>query len=131
MSLLAATALSTACGNGIPNDAVKTPSGLAYKILKKGNGTEHPLPTSIVTAHYSGWKMDGTPFDSSVQRGEPLVYPLKDLIPGWIEGMQLMVVGDKWKFWIPGKLAYDDSPRQDAPRGMLVFEIELLGIKNR
>ena len=68
-------------------------------------------------------------FDSSVQRGEPLTFPLNGVIKGWTEGVQLMVVGEKRRFWIPGSLAYDNSPRPGAPKGMLVFDIELLGIE--
>jgi peptidylprolyl isomerase len=68
-------------------------------------------------------------FDSSVARGEPAEFALNAVIPGWTEGLQLMVVGEKRRFWIPGNLAYDNSPRPDAPKGMLVFDIELLDVK--
>ncbi|HVV51590.1 MAG TPA: FKBP-type peptidyl-prolyl cis-trans isomerase, partial [Polyangia bacterium] len=78
---------------------------------------------------YSGWTTDGKMFDSSVTRGEPATFPLKGVIPGWTEGLQLMTVGEKIRFWIPGNLAYDNSPRPGAPHGTLVFDVELLAIK--
>lgn len=111
----------------VPSDAQVTASGLAWKIIKPGTGTLKPSATSQVLAHYTGWTTDGQMFDSSVVRGEPLDYPLNRLIPGWIEGIQLMVVGEKRRLWIPGKLAYDGQP--GAPQGMLVFDIELLDFK--
>jgi peptidylprolyl isomerase len=79
--------------------------------------------------HYTGWTTDGKMFDSSVARGEPATFPLNGVIKGWTEGVQLMVVGEKRRFWIPGNLAYDNSPRPGAPKGMLVFDVELLAIK--
>ena len=112
-----------------PADAQRTASGLAFKTLQAGTGTRHPRPTSVVVAHYTGWKTNGEMFDSSVVRGEPLEYPLQKLIPGWVEGMQLMVAGEKRRFWIPGHLAYDNIPDPTAPKGMLVFDIELLEVK--
>ena len=112
-----------------PADAVKTPSGLATKVLAAGSGKEKPAKDDVVTIHYTGWKTDGTMFDSSVARGMPASFPLNGVIPGWTEGVQLMVVGEKTRFWIPGNLAYDNSPRPGAPKGMLVFDIELLSIK--
>ena len=112
-----------------PKDAKKTASGLAYKVLQKGTGTKHPAATSQVQVHYSGWTIDGKLFDSSVVRGEPIVFPLNEVIPGWTEGVQLMVEGEKTRFWIPGKMAYGDQPtRPGAPAGMLVFDVELLKI---
>jgi len=112
-----------------PSDAKKTESGLVYKALTKGTGAAHPLPTSRVTVHYSGWSKDGKMFDSSVMRGQPTSFALNAVIPGWTEGVQLMVVGDKFRFWIPGKLAYGDTPRPGAPGGDLVFDVELLAIR--
>jgi FKBP-type peptidyl-prolyl cis-trans isomerase len=112
-----------------PADAQKTSSGLASKVIAAGTGKVHPTSTSRVRVHYSGWTTDGKMFDSSVQRGEPLTFPLNGVIKGWTEGVQLMVVGEKRRFWIPGALAYDNSPRPGAPKGMLVFDIELLGIE--
>jgi peptidylprolyl isomerase len=112
-----------------PKNAKKTKSGIAYRVLKKGTGKDHPKPESTVQVHYSGWTTDGKMFDSSVARGIPAVFPLNGVIAGWTEGVQLMVVGEKTRFWIPGNLAYDNSPRPGAPKGMLVFDIELLAIK--
>lgn len=113
-----------------PADAQRTPSGLAYKVLKKGTGSVHPEATSVVLVHYSGWTTDGKMFDSSVKRGEPISFPLNRVIKGWTEGLQLMVVGEKTRFWIPGNLAYGDTPsRPGAPAGTLVFDVELLKIR--
>ncbi|HNV02873.1 MAG TPA: FKBP-type peptidyl-prolyl cis-trans isomerase [Vicinamibacterales bacterium] len=111
----------------VPADAQKTRSGLAYKVLAPGTGTVHPKRSSRVTVHYSGWTTDGKMFDSSVLRGEPATFPLDEVIPGWTEGVQLMVAGEKRRFWIPQRLAYDGQ--EGMPAGMLVFDIELVGIK--
>jgi peptidylprolyl isomerase len=114
----------------VPKNAKRTPSGLAYRVLKKGTGTTHPKPENTVEVHYSGWTTDGKMFDSSVKRGQSTSFPLTGVIPGWTEGVQLMTEGGKTRFWIPGKLAYGDVPeRPGAPAGMLVFDIELLKIK--
>jgi peptidylprolyl isomerase len=113
-----------------PEDAKKTSSGLAYKIIKRGKGKQRPAASSTVEVHYSGWTLDGKMFDSSVERGQPTSFALDSVIKGWTEGVQLMAVGDKARFWIPGKLAYGDKPaRAGAPAGPLVFDIELLAIK--
>ena len=109
-----------------PADAKKTASGLAYKVIKPGTGKDHPRASSQVTVHYSGWTTDGKLFDSSVLRGQPATFPLNGVIAGWTEGVQLMVVGEKTRFWIPEKLAYEGK---SAPYGLLVFDVELLGIK--
>lgn len=109
-----------------PADAKKTWSGLASKILRPGKGTTHPAQTDVVTVHYTGWTADGKSFDSSVARGTPKTFPLNKVIPGWIEGLQLMVEGEKRRFWIPEKLAYKGKPGR--PAGMLVFDIELIKI---
>jgi peptidylprolyl isomerase len=109
-----------------PADVSKTRSGLAYRVLRPGTGTEHPKSSSRVTVHYTGWTTDGKMFDSSVVRGQPATFPLTDVVPGWTEGVQLMVVGERTRFWIPQRLAYDGQA--GAPRGMLVFDIELIGI---
>jgi FKBP-type peptidyl-prolyl cis-trans isomerase len=111
-----------------PEDAEKTASGLASKVLEKGKGTTHPAPTDNVSVHYSGWTTDGKLFDSSVTRGTPATFPLNRVIPGWTEGVQLMVEGEKRRFWIPAKLAYGDNPPPGAPAGLLVFDVELLKI---
>jgi len=113
-------------------DAIVTESGLAYKIINKGNGNVNPSPSSTVTVHYTGKLTDGTIFDSSVQRGEPATFPLNRVIPGWTEGVQLMVVGDKFTFIIPSDLAYGSSGIPQAgigPNATLIFEVELLEIK--
>jgi peptidylprolyl isomerase len=113
-----------------PKTAKKTESGLAYRVLKPGTGKVHPKATDTVTVHYSGWTTDGKLFDSSVQRGAPTSFALNQVIKGWTEGVQLMVEGEKTRFWIPGSLAYGDTPsRPGAPAGMLVFDVELLQIR--
>ncbi len=106
-----------------PQDAQKSDSGLSSRVLVKGTGSEHPSATSTVTVHYTGWTTDGKMFDSSVARGQTSTFPLNRVIKGWTEGLQLMVVGEKRRFWIPADLAYGESGR--VP-GMLVFDIELL-----
>jgi len=111
-----------------PADAQKTPSGLAWKVLQPGKGGPKPTADSTVTVHYSGWTTDGKMFDSSVVRGEPTSFPLKGVIPGWTEGVQLMEVGSKVRFWIPEELAYKGAGG-GAPQGMLVFDVELLSFK--
>jgi peptidylprolyl isomerase len=109
-----------------PADAVRTSTNLASKVLQPGTGTRHPRPNSRVTVHYTGWSTDGTMFDSSVARGQPTTFGLDEVIPGWTEGVQLMVEGEKRRFWIPARLAYEGQPGR--PQGMLVFDIELLRI---
>jgi FKBP-type peptidyl-prolyl cis-trans isomerase len=110
-----------------PADATKTASGLASKVLTPGTGTQHPTASSKVTVHYTGWTTDGKMFDSSVMRGQPATFPLNRVIPGWTEGVQLMVVGEKRRLWIPEKLAYNGAA--GAPQGMLVFDVELLSFE--
>ncbi len=112
-----------------PKDAEKTTSGLASKVLKKGSGTKNPKATDTVKVHYSGWKTNGEMFDSSVTRGEAIEFPLNRVIKGWTEGVQLMVEGEKRRFWIPADLAYGENPGGGRPGGLLVFDVELLGIK--
>ncbi|HEX6324304.1 MAG TPA: FKBP-type peptidyl-prolyl cis-trans isomerase [Vicinamibacterales bacterium] len=109
-----------------PADAARTPSGLASKVLSAGSGTTHPGPASLVKVHYTGWTTDGQMFDSSVTRGEPSSFTLDGVIDGWTEGLQLMVEGEKRRFWIPAELAYGNSPGR--PQGMLVFDVELIDI---
>jgi peptidylprolyl isomerase len=111
-----------------PADAQKTTSGLAYKVLRAGTGTQHPKRRNTVTVHYSGWTTDGKMFDSSVLRGTPASFSLDGVIKGWTEGLQLMVAGEKTRFWIPANLAYGNTD-PTKPRGMLVFDVELLEIK--
>lgn len=112
-----------------PAEAVKTASGLASRVLEKGTGTKSPAAADTVTVHYSGWTTDGQLFDSSVLRDESIEFPLNQVIPGWTEGVQLMVEGEKRRFWIPAKLAYGENPPPGAPAGMLVFDVELIDIK--
>jgi FKBP-type peptidyl-prolyl cis-trans isomerase len=112
-----------------PPDAIKTSSGLASKVLRAGQGSTRPTMTSSVKVHYTGWTTDGRQFDSSVDSGTPIEFRLTGVIPGWTEGLQLMVVGEKRRFWIPGHLAYDTDPRPNVPKGLLIFDIELLDIK--
>jgi FKBP-type peptidyl-prolyl cis-trans isomerase len=109
-----------------PSDAKKTSSGLAYKVITPGKGTQHPTAQSQVTVHYTGWTTDGKMFDSSVARGKPSTFPLNRVIAGWTEGVQLMVQGEKTRFWIPENLAYRG---QRAPYGLLVFDVQLINIK--
>lgn len=113
---------------GPPSDAEFTASGLASRVLRAGTGARHPRRSDRVLVHYTGWQTDGTRFDSSVERGEPASFGLGQVIAGWTEGVQLMVVGEKRRFWIPAALAYGEEPRAGAPSGMLVFDVELLGI---
>lgn len=113
---------------GPPPGTPTTPSGLASRVLRPGSGTVHPGPTSRVRVHYSGWTTDGQLFDSSRTRGEVAEFPLSAVIVGWTEGVQLMVVGEERRFWIPGSLAYGDTPHAGRPYGMLVFDVELLAI---
>jgi len=113
-----------------PADAVKTASGLCSKVLQAGKGEKKPAAADTVTVHYSGWTTDGKLFDSSVQRGQPASFPLNGVIKGWTEGLQLMVEGEKRRFWIPADLAYGEpQPGSDRPGGMLVFDVELISIK--
>jgi FKBP-type peptidyl-prolyl cis-trans isomerase len=109
-----------------PAGAKKTASGLAYKVLKKGTGKTHPTAASKVEVHYTGWTTDGKMFDSSVTRGKSITFGLGQVIPGWTEGVQLMVEGEKARLWIPEELAYKGRP--GAPAGMLVFDVELIKI---
>ena len=105
-----------------PSDAKKTSSGLVSKVTAPGTGKTHPSKTDLVTVHYTGWTTDGKMFDSSVARGEKATFPLDRVIAGWTEGVQLMVAGEKRRFWIPEALAYQG--KRD-PKGMLVFDVEL------
>ena len=109
-----------------PADAKKTASGLAYKVLKEGDGGRHPRASGAVTVNYTGWTTDGKMFDSSVVRGEPMTFQVDQVIPGWTEGLQLMYEGEKARFWIPENIAYKGK---SAPYGMLVFDVELIKIQ--
>ena len=112
-------------------DGVKTTeSGLQYEVVKKADGPQ-PGPDDVVTVHYEGSLTDGTVFDSSIKRGTPIDLPVGGVIPGWVEGLQLMHVGEKYKLYIPSELAYgEQSPSPQIPaNSVLVFDLELLGIK--
>lgn len=111
-------------------DVLTTASGLQYQVLNKGTGTTHPTASSKVKVHYHGTLLDGTVFDSSVERNEPISFPLNRVIAGWTEGVQLMVEGDKFKFFIPSQLAYGNSAAgKIQPGSTLIFEVELLEIQ--
>jgi len=114
-----------------PATAKKTASGLAYVELSPGKpGGKKPTAESKVTVHYSGWTKDGKMFDSSVTRGAPATFGLNGVIKGWTEGLQLMSEGAKFRFWIPGVLAYGEKPaRPGMPAGQLTFDVELLGVQ--
>lgn len=107
-----------------------TASGLQYEVMKKGTGTVNPKATDRVEVHYHGTLIDGTVFDSSVQRGKTATFGLNQVIPGWTEGVQLMTEGDKFKFFLPSNLAYGDrsAGANIKPGSTLVFEVELLKI---
>lgn len=115
--------------NTVPSDAEKTKSGLASRVIKAGSGAESPAAADTVTVHYSGWTTDGKMFDSSVKRGSPTSFPLNRVIKGWTEGLQLMVVGETRRFWIPADLAYGENPGGGRPGGLLVFDVELIEIQ--
>jgi peptidylprolyl isomerase len=109
---------------GPPSDAQETGSGLASKVLRPGKGTTHPTKTDVVTVHYTGWTTDGKMFDSSLSAAKPATFALDRVIAGWTEGVQLMVTGEKRRFWIPQELAY--KGKEGRPAGMLVFDVELI-----
>ena len=125
-SAVVAPSAPATVGSGVHTTA----SGLQYEVLKRGTGTVSPTATDNVTVHYHGTTLSGAVFDSSVERGAPATFPLNGVIPGWTEGVQLMKVGDKFKFVIPHNLAYGaSSPSpQIPPFSTLVFEVELLAI---
>jgi len=110
-----------------PADAIKTASGLMYKVIKPGTGTLRPTARDSVTVHYTGWTTDGKVFDSTVAKGMPVTLELSKVIRGWTEGMQLMVEGERTRFWIPQDLAYKGEA--GSPKGMLVFDIDLIRIE--
>jgi peptidylprolyl isomerase len=108
-----------------PPDSLKTSSGISTKQLQSGSGQRRPRATDTVVVHYTGWTTDGKMFDSSLARHQPSEFKLNEVIRGWTEGVQMMVKGEKRRFWIPENLAYQGG----EPKGMLVFDIELIDIK--
>ena len=115
--------------NSSKEGVVTTASGLQYKVLQEGTGAVHPTSVSKVTVHYEGKLLDGTVFDSSVARGKPISFGLNQVIKGWTEGVQLMTVGEKVRFFIPADLAYGERAAGPIPPGStLVFDVELLAI---
>lgn len=117
--------------NNAKRDGVKTTaSGLQYEVLNSGEGDKHPTDISTVNVHYHGTLTDGTVFDSSVERGEPISFPLNRVIKGWTEGLQLMKKGDKFRFYIPADLGYGSRSAGKIPPGsVLIFDVELLAIE--
>ena len=114
----------------VPADAEVSPTGLASRVLEAGTGAVKPVPKSKVKVHYSGWTADGRMFDSSVARGQVAEFQVSRVILGLTEGLQLMVVGEKRRFWIPGKLGYGESGGStSAPAGAIVFDVELIAIR--
>ncbi len=108
---------------------IETASGLQYKVLTQGRGTQHPSTRTKVKVHYHGTLLDGTVFDSSVQRNQAISFGLNQVIPGWTEGVQLMVEGEKTRFFIPSHLAYGNRTTGKIPAGsLLIFDVELLAI---
>jgi FKBP-type peptidyl-prolyl cis-trans isomerase FklB len=105
------------------------PSGLQYEVITEGSGIK-PSASNKVTCHYHGTLLDGSVFDSSVKRGQPASFPLNMVIKGWTEGLQLMSVGSKWRFFIPPQLAYGERQvsAEIGPNSTLIFEVELLGV---
>ena len=110
-----------------PATAAKKTFVISSVVLKPGTGKVRPGPTDTVTVNYTGWTTDGKMFDSTIARGMPVTLSLDNVIRGWTEGMQLMVEGERARFWIPQNLAYKGEP--GAPRGMLVFEIDLISVQ--
>ncbi len=124
--------LAFLAANGKRTGVITLPSGLQYEILKAGiDNTAHPTLQSVVKCHYTGTLINGTKFDSSVDRGEPATFPLSNVIQGWQQAVQLMTVGSKWKLYIPSELAYGDNPPPGviAPGSTLIFEVELISIE--
>ena len=113
--------------NRLRPGVTETPSGLQYEILTEGNGPK-PGATSKVTCHYHGTLVDGTVFDSSVQRGQPATFPLNMVISGWTEALQLMPTGSKWRLFLPPNLAYGDRQTGGhiGPNSTLIFDVELI-----
>ena len=115
--------------NSSADGVQSTASGLQYQVLNAGTGSTHPTASDRVKVHYHGTLIDGTVFDSSVDRGEPISFGLGQVIAGWTEGLQLMVEGEKTRFFIPSNLAYGNrSAGKIKPGSTLIFDVELIGI---
>ncbi len=115
--------------NAQEEGVVTTNSGLQYKVLEAGSGEQHPKASDRVKVHYHGTLLNGTVFDSSVDRGQPIDFGLNQVIPGWTEGVQLMVEGEKTRFYIPSQLAYGNRSVGRIPAGsVLIFDVELIKI---
>lgn len=115
--------------NSKAEGVVTTDSGLQYKVLRAGTGSTHPSAVSLVEVHYEGKLLDGTVFDSSVARGKSISFSLNQVIKGWTEGVQLMVIGEKTRFFIPPDMAYGNRAAGSIPPGStLIFDVELLAI---
>lgn len=113
---------------GIPKNAKRSKSGLAWRVLRPGAGEKHPTASSTVSVNYAGWTTNGKMFDTSLARGGLATFVLSDAMPGWQEGVQMMVVGETRRLWIPENLAFAGSPGN--PRGMLVYDVQLVDFKN-
>ena len=118
--------------NAKNDSVVQTKSGLQYMVLKEGTGAK-PGPTDVVTVHYTGKLLDGTVFDSSVERGEPAQFPLDKVIPGWTEGLQLMSEGSEYRLFIPSELAYGSKGAGDKilPNATLIFDVQLIKVEKQ
>ncbi len=125
----AQTGLEFLSQNMTKEGVVTTESGLQYEVLTKGTGDTHPTATDKVKVHYHGTLIDGTVFDSSVARGQPIEFGLNQVIKGWTEGLQLMVEGEKTRLFIPSELGYGNRPAGSIPAGStLIFDVELIKI---
>lgn len=115
--------------NGSRKEVTTTPSGLQYEVLEEGTGVQ-PAATDQVKVHYTGRLLDGTVFDSSVERGEPATFGVTQVIPGWVEALQMMHQGAKWRLYIPAKLAYgaNGAGPTIGPNATLIFDVELLEV---
>ena len=131
MEAMAAAGREFLAENATRDGVMTTPSGLQYQVLSEGAaGGASPAESDTVSVHYEGTLIVGTVFDSSIQRGQPISFPLNGVIPGWTEGLQLMSVGDKYRFFVPAELAYGaNGAGPIGPNSTLIFEVELLGIE--
>ncbi len=111
-----------------PEAAERSATGLAWRVLRAGDGAQPTSAADNVTVHYTGWTTDGERFDSSIERGTPATFPLNRVIAGWTEGVQLMREGEIRRLWIPPELAYGLEPRAGVPTGMLVFDVQLIEV---